>query len=346
MARGLAKQKLTFICIVAVGAAALVGAIVLGQQPPPTYPSPPALPQGPPTGSFPRVRRPLCPRRRASRPPVYQPHAFDLPTPPPANPPAPPARNTQPQPPAPKRTQAPPESQLDQPLRWLYEARRNYTLVRDYTCTLRKQERVRGQLPGGEHHSFQLPREAVQRSHEMAVPAGLRQPDRHLRAGPKQRQHAREVAGPLGGGLIGWINVSPTDPRVLQHSRHTITEAGIGNMIDQLIRHLEIEKQFNKTIVRTANYSFDDRRCIRVETIRPQRMDAFQAYRTVVYLDKESKYPIRLENYDWPLAGGPAGGDLLEKFSYYSLPSTSAYARNCSRGEPPAAWRWLTAAQS
>ena len=52
----------------------------------------------------------------------------------------------QPQPPGSERPQSAPESQLDQPLRWLYEARRNYTQVRDYTCTLRKQERVRGIL--------------------------------------------------------------------------------------------------------------------------------------------------------------------------------------------------------
>ncbi len=319
MARGLAKQKLTFICIVAVGAAALVGAIVLGQQPPPTYPSPPALPQGPPTGTLPQGPPPALPTPPSQPPAVYQPHAFDLPTPPPANPPAPPARNTQPQPPAPKRTQAPPESQLDQPLRWLYEARRNYTLVRDYTCTLRKQERVRGQLQEENIILFSY-REKPFSVHMkwLSPPASANQIVIYVQGRNNDNMHVKS-RGPLGGGLIGWINVSPTDPRVLQHSRHTITEAGIGNMIDQLIRHLEIEKQFNKTIVRTADYSFDDRRCIRVETIRPQRMDAFQAYRTVVYLDKESKYPIRLENYDWPLAGGPAGGDLLEKFSYYSL---------------------------
>ena len=48
--------------------------------------------------------------------------------------------------------------------------------------------------------------------------------------------------GPLGGGLLGWISVNPNDPKIFQHSRHTITEAGIGNMIEQLIKNLEIEK--------------------------------------------------------------------------------------------------------
>ena len=34
---------------------------------------------------------------------------------------------------------------------------------------------------------------------------------------------------------------------------------------------------------------------------------------------KESKLPIRLENYDWPVQGGTEGGELLETFSYVNL---------------------------
>ena len=39
----------------------------------------------------------------------------------------------------------------------------------------------------------------------------------------------------------------------------------------------------------------------------------------MIYLEKESKLPIRLENYDWPRQGGPAGGELLEMFSYINI---------------------------
>ena len=72
-------------------------------------------------------------------------------------------------------------------------------------------------------------------------------------------------------------------------------------------------------MVRKADYSFDGRHCIRVETIRPERLNAFTTFRTCFFLDKQSKYPIRLENYDWPIPGGTEGGELLERFSYYSL---------------------------
>ena len=39
----------------------------------------------------------------------------------------------------------------------------------------------------------------------------------------------------------------------------------------------------------------------------------------VIYLEKQSKLPIRLENYDWPTTNGPSGGELLELFSYHNL---------------------------
>jgi hypothetical protein len=39
----------------------------------------------------------------------------------------------------------------------------------------------------------------------------------------------------------------------------------------------------------------------------------------VIYLEKASKMPIRLENYAWPQKGGLADGDLLEQFSYVNI---------------------------
>ena len=39
----------------------------------------------------------------------------------------------------------------------------------------------------------------------------------------------------------------------------------------------------------------------------------------MVFFDKENRLPIRVENYDWPRAGGTQGGDLLEEYSYADL---------------------------
>jgi hypothetical protein len=57
-----------------------------------------------------------------------------------------------------------------------------------------------------------------------------------------------------------------------------------------------------------------------VETIHPTNGGGqFYAYRSVVYFDKETHLPIRVETYDWPRAGGPAYGELVESYSYLQL---------------------------
>jgi hypothetical protein len=71
--------------------------------------------------------------------------------------------------------------------------------------------------------------------------------------------------------------------------------------------------------VRVAEYNYNNRTCLRIETIRLERRPEFYCYRSVLYLDKDSKLPVRNENYDWPRQGGSPDGDLREMFSYVDL---------------------------
>jgi hypothetical protein len=206
---------------------------------------------------------------------------------------------------------------LDEPLRLLGEARQSYQRVRDYTCTLIKQERVRGQLQPENMMTMRV------RTQPFSV---------YLKwYGPKQfaGQEVSYVAGRNGNmmsvhstglmGAVGFVKIAPNDPRVLQHSRHTITEAGIGNLIERYATRWEAERRQNKTQVRLADYEYNKRRCSRVECIHPEKTPDAYCYRNIVYFDKETRLPIRTESYDWPRQGGPPGGDLLEAFSFVDL---------------------------
>src|SRR5207249_1439975 len=72
-------------------------------------------------------------------------------------------------------------------------------------------------------------------------------------------------------GVTGWKSIDPRDPRVMEHSRHTIYEAGIGNLINHTLQNWEMEKRINKTKVQVAEYDYNNRRCIRIATTRPER---------------------------------------------------------------------------
>src|SRR5439155_17053809 len=121
-------------------------------------------------------------------------------------------------------------------------------------------------------------------------------------------------------GAFGFLSIPPNDPRVLENSRHTIQEAGIGNLMERLMQCWLMDRRYHKAQVRIADYEYARRRCIRVETIRPDKTGGGGCYyRSVVYFDKEHHMPIRIELYDWPLTPANPGGDLLESYSYVNL---------------------------
>lgn len=214
------------------------------------------------------------------------------------------------------------QSPLDQPLAWLLEARRNYTAVQDYTCTLLKRETVNGILSDEHIISMKFRSQPFSVYMRWLGPgqfAGQEVAYIEGRNNNKMRVHGNRVGIKNGGKLVGFVSIDLNDPRVLEHSRHSIREAGVGNIIEHTIKAWESERKINKTQVKTGEYKFDNRTCIRIETTRTERHPEFTCYRSVLYLDKEAKLPIRAENYDWPRQGGAAEGDLQEIYSYVGL---------------------------
>lgn len=211
------------------------------------------------------------------------------------------------------------QTELDQPIAWLQEAKRNFGAVKDYSCYMTSQENVNGKLleknviylrfksePFSIHMRWLEPKKSE--NQEVIYVHG------------KNNNKMRVKSNLLVQKLTGFVSVDVNDKRVTEHSRHTIIEAGIGNMIDQCLLQAAKDRELGKTkVAPVTEYSFAGRKCLRVELTRVERDAAHYCYRTVVYLEKESKMPIRMENYDWPRAGGPTGGELLEMFSYSNI---------------------------
>ena len=207
---------------------------------------------------------------------------------------------------------------LEHPQRLVAEARQSYQGVRDYTCLFIKRERLRGQL--------QIENVITMRCRAQPFSVYLR----WVSPRPFTNQEVCYVEGRFNGmmrvksagllGAVGFVNLDPRDPRALENSRHTITEAGIGNLIERFTAGYEQDRRLNRTQVRIADYDYNKRRCTRVETLHLDNSAGPGGfYRSVVYFDKENKLPIRVENYDWPRQGGALGGELLEEYSYADL---------------------------
>lgn len=210
-----------------------------------------------------------------------------------------------------------PADPFQEPLLLAARAQAAYARMRDYTCVFIKRERLAGVLspnhvvhlrartvPFSIHLQWQEPRELA--GQEVCYVAG--------------RNHDRLRVRPSGLlGSVGFLSLAQDDPRVRRHSRHRISQAGIGHVIDRCCHGWPAEQQWRQTEVRVASYEYAGKQCRRVEMIHPTPAGGrFEHYCNVLYFDQETALPIRVENYDWPRRPGEAG-ELAELFCYVHL---------------------------
>lgn len=228
------------------------------------------------------------------------------------------AKQARPDAAAPKRTEPQAAaSQLDQPLQLAHKARDKFRTIQDYTCVLVKQERIDGEL---------LPREYVQMK---ARPRPFSVYFKWLK--PYEGREAIYVTGQNGGKIMvhstgvekvvgGTVALDPRGDMAMENSRHDVTEAGIGNLIEQLVTRWEAEKKLGQTeAVVKDNAKVDTRVCWCVKTTHPHDPRRYTYHRSRVFFDKEHGLPIRFEGYDWPRRGSAPDGDLVEEYTYRDL---------------------------
>jgi hypothetical protein len=230
-----------------------------------------------------------------------------------APPPAPPV--TKPStvsPPAPA-----PESPFDEPLRLIADARKAYQGVKDYRCTFIKREFLGGQLQAENVVAMQARVKPFSVFLDWKAPRDLVGQQACFVAGQNDGMMRVQPTG--AAGLLGFLSIDLKDPRVLENSRHAITEAGFGHLIDRFGHCYEVARKQGKAEVRTALYEYNHRRCTRIETTYTDPKTAPDGIgRSVLYLDNETHLPVRCECYEFPRAGSREG-QLMEVYSYVNV---------------------------
>jgi hypothetical protein len=209
-------------------------------------------------------------------------------------------------------------SPLDEPLRLIGEARKSYEQVRDYTCILIKKETMRGQMQPESVIVMKVRNEPFSVYLRWQQPKTMAGQEACYVAGKNEGKMRVHASGLIGA--VGWVSLDPNDERAKKNSNHAITEAGIGNLIARFNKYWEREKGLGLTRIRVSEYEYNKRRCTRVEATHPEKKDgSFLTYRSVLYFDKETHLPIRVEAYDWPRPGGNKDGELMEVYSYINM---------------------------
>jgi hypothetical protein len=206
---------------------------------------------------------------------------------------------------------------MKEPLELIARAKTAFARVKDYSCKLIKRERFDGEL--SPNHVIEL--KVVQKPFSVSM---LWQEPKEL-----EGQEVVYVDGKYDGkmrvkpggllGSVGFISLPTNDPRTRKSSKHRITEAGIGNLIEKCAEGWELERQLKATTVKIGTYTYAKRRCTRVElTHANKRGGKIKFHKNVVYFDQLTNLPIRVENYGWPEEEGQSS-PLIESFSYVNL---------------------------
>lgn len=210
-----------------------------------------------------------------------------------------------------------PSGSMTEPLRLIERAQQKFAEVQDYTCDFIKRERVGNALQEPQFVRMKVRHKPFSVHLRWELPKSLAGQEACYVAG---RNSGRMRVKPNKGlvSLVGWMSLTTSDPRALRDSRHEITEAGLGHLLDQFSCSYEEEARLNCTTVHLATYEYAGRRCRRVETTHPNGTGRFLFHRSVLYFDLETGLPLRVENYDWPHSEA-AEGELMECYSYLNL---------------------------
>jgi hypothetical protein len=199
----------------------------------------------------------------------------------------------------------------------LGETRTAYSRLKDYSCTFTRQERMNGILSGEQVGEMKMrmrpagvyvrfPRTDGSTAMEVAY-SGNRRDD-------KVRYRK---AGTVGRSTSLLLDLD--DPKFLADNRHPATEWGMGAVIERVATATAREKSLNNPVdVFVSDFQFAGRNVTRYEIFLLRGHASRYAARFLVFVDKETKLPVRYEAYDEPKLGALVG-ELLEAYSYTDL---------------------------
>jgi hypothetical protein len=217
----------------------------------------------------------------------------------------------------PATTPAQTRQPMEEPLQLIAEALQTYGQVQDYSCTLIKKEKLDDQPLMEDVMCMRVRTAPFSVNLKWLEPKALVGQEAVYVAGKNDGKMRVKSAGLLSA--VGFVTLDLSDARARKTSKHSIAEAGIGNLLERYSKGWENERLWNKTQVHIAEYEYDKRRCIRVETTHPDNPDGrFLSFRNVIYFDKETRLPVRVECFDWPLHDGDEP-ELREVYSYTNM---------------------------
>lgn len=198
----------------------------------------------------------------------------------------------------------------------LLAARENYSKLRDYSGFFIRQERVGGKLLAEQTCELRCRVNPFSISVRVVSPKPAAGQDTVYN--PTKSPKVQHLAAGIEGVRYGYQSLNLDDPKVLMYTKHPIHQVGLLAVIDRVERFLTTEKRLNNPVqVLMSDYTFLGKPCTKFELFADKPHPARYAQRLVIYIDKESKLPVRFEAYDTGKLSQEA--ELVEMASFVNL---------------------------
>jgi uncharacterized protein DUF1571 len=208
----------------------------------------------------------------------------------------------------------------------LTDARAAHAKIRDYSGTYTRQERLSGTLGAEQVAEMKMRVNPVGVHVRFVRPDSVAGMEIVYSGARKDGKFGYRPAGAAGRKGIQRLDLD--DSKFLAAHRHPASEWGVGPLIELIATATAREKALNNPVeVFTADYQFDKRNVTKYEIHTRRGHAGRYAAKMVVFIDKETKLPIRFEAYG-DARTGAATGDLIEAYSFTDLKFNSGLGEN------------------
>jgi hypothetical protein len=200
----------------------------------------------------------------------------------------------------------------------LLDVDRRLDAIDFYTATFRKRERLRGVLGSEQTLAMKV------RQHPFAIYLKFLDPTPGKEVVYAEGHHDNKVIAHATGvsrWLVPRLAVPPDHPLALAETRHAVTEAGLANLTEKLIGYRRIDINDPEAITILDRTTDDDGRAwLRSLHLHPANATSQRPFaRVEVLYDPETRFPLRIKNYDWPKKGHKGELLLAESYRYDDL---------------------------
>jgi hypothetical protein len=204
--------------------------------------------------------------------------------------------------------------------------------IRDYSCTLVKQERVDGDLGEPQHIAMKL------RHEPFSVYMRFLKPFQGREVLYVDGQNNNELFVMEAGWkrtIAGKMSFRPDNAIVMRGQKYPITRVGIRNLMAQLIMYSEAEMQYAECdVTSNPDIKITGRSTTMVQVTHPIPRQNFRAHITRVFFDNELRVPIHYDAFGWPEKPG-AQPPLEESYTYANLKLNNGFtARDFDSNNP------------